>query len=34
MEELRQGLEELKEFATPQEEKQYQSTRSSRVLRD
>jgi hypothetical protein len=33
-EELGQGLEELKGFATPQEEQQYQSTTPHRVPRD
>jgi hypothetical protein len=34
MEELWDGLKELKGFATPQEEQQYQPTRSSRAPRD
>jgi hypothetical protein len=34
MEELEKGLKELKGFATPQKEQQYQPTRSLRALRD
>jgi len=34
MEELEKGLKELKGFATPQEEQQYQPTRTPRAPRD
>jgi hypothetical protein len=34
VEELEKGLKELKEFATPEEEQQYHSTRSLRAPRD
>jgi len=34
MEELEEGLKELKGFAIPQEEQQYQTTRPSRTPRD
>lgn len=34
MEELEKGLKELKEFATPKEEKQYQSARPPRTPKD
>jgi len=34
MEELGEGLKELKVFATPQEEQQYQPTRLHRAPRD
>jgi hypothetical protein len=34
MEELEKGLEDLKEFATPKEEQQYQPTRHPKAPRD
>jgi hypothetical protein len=34
IEEIEKGLKELKEFATPEEEQQYQPTRHPRAPRD